>query len=37
MFLYVNDVDSAFNQAVRAGAKVEMPVNDMFWGDRYGS
>ena len=22
--------------AVRAGAKVEMPVMDQFWGDRYG-
>jgi PhnB protein len=23
-------------QAVSAGAKVTMPVADMFWGDRYG-
>ena len=36
MFIYVNDVDSVFNQAVSAGAKVEMPVADQFWGDRYG-
>jgi PhnB protein len=36
MFLYVNDVDSVFNQAVRAGATSEMPVADQFWGDRYG-
>jgi hypothetical protein len=21
---------------VQAGAKVDMPVSDMFWGDRYG-
>lgn len=34
--LYVNDVDSAFAQAVEAGATVKMPVADMFWGDRYG-
>ena len=35
--LYVpNDVDSLFNQAVSAGAKVEMPLADQFWGDRYG-
>lgn len=34
--LYVEDVDSAFNQAIKAGAKVKMPVKDMFWGDRYG-
>jgi PhnB protein len=25
-----------FKQAVAAGAKVTMPLNDMFWGDRYG-
>jgi PhnB protein len=36
IFLYVDQVDSIFNQAVSAGAKVEMPVADMFWGDRYG-
>jgi|SRR5450432_531190 PhnB protein len=36
IFLYVKDVDSAFNQAVAAGAKVEMPLADQFWGDRYG-
>jgi PhnB protein len=34
--LYVEDVDSVFNQAVKAGAKAVMPVEDMFWGDRYG-
>ncbi len=34
--LYVTDVDAAFAQAVGAGAKVTMPVMDMFWGDRYG-
>ncbi|MBI4596011.1 MAG: VOC family protein [Candidatus Tectomicrobia bacterium] len=37
LFLYVEDVDQAFNRAVAAGAKVEMPVTDMFWGDRFGS
>ena len=26
IFLYVNDVDSVYNQAVKAGAKAEMPV-----------
>src|SRR5438132_10739396 len=34
--VYVEDVDAAFNQAVAAGAKVRMPLDDMFWGDRYG-
>lgn len=34
--LYVPDVDATVAQAVAAGAKVTMPVADMFWGDRYG-
>ena len=34
--LMVEDVDATFAQAVWAGAKVTMPVADMFWGDRYG-
>ena len=34
--LYVADVDKSFERAVKAGAKVKMPVSDMFWGDRYG-
>ena len=36
IFLYVEKVDSVFNQAESAGAKVDMPPSDMFWGDRYG-
>lgn len=34
--LMADDVDAAVEQAVAAGAKVTMPVQDMFWGDRYG-
>jgi PhnB protein len=34
--LYVEDVDAFVVQAVGAGAKVTMPPEDMFWGDRYG-
>ena len=34
--LYVTDVDATVERAVAAGAKVTMPVSDMFWGDRYG-
>ena len=34
--LYVEDVDAVFNRAVAAGAKVVMPIADMFWGDRFG-
>jgi PhnB protein len=37
MFLYVEDADSAFNQAINAGAKSDMPPTNMFWGDRFGS
>lgn len=33
--VYVNDVDKAFDRAVKAGATPEMPPADMFWGDRY--
>jgi uncharacterized glyoxalase superfamily protein PhnB len=36
LHLTVADVDKAFAQAVSAGAKIVMPVADMFWGDRYG-
>ena len=36
LHLYVDDVDASFKRALDAGAKVEMPVDDMFWGDRYG-
>ena len=36
LFLYVPDVDKAFAKAVKAGATVLMPVQDMFWGDRFG-
>lgn len=34
--LYVDDVDATVARAVAAGAKITMPVADMFWGDRYG-
>jgi uncharacterized glyoxalase superfamily protein PhnB len=34
--LYVPDVDAVVGRAVKAGAKVTMPVEDQFWGDRYG-
>ncbi len=36
LHLNVKDADSAFDQAVRAGATVTMPLEEMFWGDRYG-
>ncbi len=34
--IYVNDADALWNRAVAAGAKITMPIADMFWGDRYG-
>jgi len=36
LFLYTENVDAVFNRAVQAGAKVEMPLQNQFWGDRYG-
>jgi uncharacterized glyoxalase superfamily protein PhnB len=34
--LYVENVDAFVARAVSAGAKVTMPLEDTFWGDRYG-
>jgi PhnB protein len=34
--LFVDDADASFKRAVKAGATVKMPLQDMFWGDRYG-
>lgn len=36
LYIYVKDADKVFNQAVKAGATVTMPVMDAFWGDRNG-
>lgn len=35
--LCVTDADASFHRAVEAGATVRMPLEDMFWGDRYGT
>lgn len=35
--LTVTDVDAKFQQALDAGATVVMPLEDQFWGDRYGA
>jgi PhnB protein len=37
LYLYVEDVDQAFQRAIDAGGKARMPVADMFWGDRAGN
>jgi PhnB protein len=34
--LTVTDVDEKFQKAVDAGATVIAPLEDQFWGDRYG-
>lgn len=34
--LYVENADATVARAVAAGAKITMPLADMFWGDRYG-
>lgn len=36
LHLQVDDADRWFNRAVEAGATVSMPLDNMFWGDRYG-
>jgi PhnB protein len=36
LWIYSDGVDAAFQRAVDAGAKVLMPLDDMFWGDRMG-
>ncbi len=36
ILLYVEDVDALFSQAIAAGAKVQRPVKDQFYGDRSG-
>jgi PhnB protein len=36
LHLIVDDVDAVIEKATAAGAKVVVPVADMFWGDRYG-
>jgi len=34
--LELNDVDAVWEKAIAAGAIVEMPLADQFWGARYG-
>jgi PhnB protein len=34
--LWSEDVDSLFQRAQAAGAQVAMPLEEAFWGDRYG-
>ena len=36
-YIYTLDADKTFQQAVKAGGTVTMPMADMFWGDRAGT
>lgn len=36
LHLYVPDVDAVWKRALAAGARVVHPLDDMFWGERYG-
>jgi PhnB protein len=36
LHIYVDDADAAFDRALKAGATVKYPLEDAFWGDRYG-
>ena len=36
LMIYCKDCDALFNRAVGAGASVRMPLEDAFWGDRWG-
>src|SRR5256712_12843385 len=36
LHIYINNVDNLWQQSVDAGAKVTMPLDNMFWGERYG-
>ena len=36
LHLWSRHVDKWWSAAVEGGAKVTMPLDDMFWGDRYG-
>ncbi|HEV8138504.1 MAG TPA: VOC family protein [Pyrinomonadaceae bacterium] len=37
LMIYVDDVDTVFNQAVTAGATVKEALQDKFYGDRIGT
>lgn len=36
LHLYVENADAVFERAVKAGARVGEPMQNMFWGDRFG-
>jgi uncharacterized glyoxalase superfamily protein PhnB len=36
LHIYVDNADKAFQRALDAGATVRYPLEEAFWGDRYG-
>jgi PhnB protein len=36
LHIQVDDADAWWNRAIAAGAIVHMPLDNQFWGDRYG-
>ena len=36
LHIYVENADASFDRAIKAGAKERYPLEDAFWGDRYG-
>ena len=36
LHIYSNNVDPLWKRAVEAGAKIDMQLDDMFWGEGYG-
>jgi PhnB protein len=36
IYIYLEDVDAVIERAVAAGARVLLPAEDAFWGDRVG-
>lgn len=36
LHIYVENADATFARALEAGAQIRQPLEDAFWGDRYG-
>lgn len=36
LHIYTEDVDALWDQAVAAGARVTIPLENQYWGERYG-
>ena len=35
LHIYSKDVDALWKRAIEAGARVDMPIDNQFWGERY--